>query len=95
MVSERGFEDNQDEKRRRDKLRRYVSQLCKCINIQDFYSELDDLASILNSLGTQNKAAGFLAAEEDAALIQKYILQVDRALADYQVSCFVYSPNYC
>jgi hypothetical protein len=40
---------------------------------------------MLNYLGTQKNVAGFIAAEENATLIQKYILQVDRALADYQV----------
>lgn len=50
-------------------------------------SELEVIASTLSQLGNQNKAARFVAADKDAALIQKYIIQVDQALVDYQVFC--------
>jgi hypothetical protein len=60
------------------------------VNIETLNSELEDLTSTLKILGTQNKIAGFVAAEEDAALIEKCILQVNQALSDYQVRYSMY-----
>lgn len=83
-------QDNEDEQKRRSKLMGCVSRLYKNTDPEYFDSELNEIAGTLNPLKTQNKAVGFVAADEDAALIQKYILQVNRALADYQVYCVMY-----
>ena len=57
----------------------------KNVELEHLSSELENIAGTLDALRTQNKVARVVAAEEDAALIQKYIQQVDRALLDYQV----------
>jgi hypothetical protein len=80
------------EQKRQEDLKRCV-QLSLNVQNRDgsiLNRELDNVVGVLEPLKRRekvfDKVLGFITAEDDAALVQKYITQVEQAVADYQVS---------
>ena len=56
-------------------------------------SQLKKITDTLEPLKTRNVANRMFTADKDAVLIQRYILQVDQALIDYQVRLKSYTMS--